>query len=198
MPQADIVIAIKPVVKAFDALNIAYYIGGSVASSAYGIARATMDVDMVAVIEAHHVSALVQQLEATYYIDADMIFDAITRQSSFNLIHLETMLKVDVFILKSHPYHRTTLQRRRKDTLDEDPDSPEFYFASVEDIILSKLDWYRMSGEASERQWRDVLGMLKVQNKLLDMAYLKHWAAELQLVALLQQAFGEAGLNDIH
>ena len=106
MPPVDIIAAIKPVVEAFKSLNIAYYIGGSIASSAYGIARATMDVDMVAAIKPHHIDLLVQQLESTYYIDAQMIRDAIARQASFNLVHLETMLKVDVLILKDEPYHR--------------------------------------------------------------------------------------------
>lgn len=194
MSQSDIVIATKPVAKAFEALHIPYYICVSVASSAYGIARATMDVDMVAAIKPQHVGALVQQLESTYYIDAEMILDAINRQSSFNLIHLETMLKVDIFALKNEPYHHTTLQRCRKDTLEEQ-DATEFYFVSAEDIILSKLDWYRMGGGVSERQWNDVLGVLKVQKQLLDIAYLEHWAARLQLADLLQRAFDEAGLE---
>jgi len=195
MHSTDIVAATQPVVKAFELLNIAYYIAGSVASSAYGIARATMDVDMVAAIKPHHVNLLVQQLESTYYIDADMIRDAIARQASFNLVHLETMLKVDVFILKNDPYHQTTLQRRRKDTLDEEPNAAEFYLVSAEDIVLSKLDWYRMSGGVSERQWKDVLGVLKVQQALLDMVYLEHWATQLQLYDLLQRAIAEAGIK---
>lgn len=195
MNQSDIVAATKPVVEAFEALNIAYYIGGSVASSAYGIARATMDVDMVAAIKPQHVSALVQQLEATYYIDADMMLDAINLQSCFNLVHLETMLKVDIFVLKNEPYHHTALQRRRKDTIDEEQDPTEFYFASAEDIILSKLDWYRMSGGVSELQWNDVLGVLRVQKQLLDITYLEHWAAKLQLADFLQRAFDEASIE---
>jgi hypothetical protein len=150
---------------------------------------------MVAAIKRQHVSALVQQLETAYYIDADMILDAIKQQSSFNLIHLETMLKVDVFVLKNEPYHHTTLQRRRKDTLDEEQDSTEFYFASAEDTILSKLDWYHKGGGVSERQWNDVPGVLKVQKQLLDIAYLEHWAAKLQLADFLQRAFDEAGIE---
>ncbi|MCP4427305.1 MAG: hypothetical protein GY803_22685 [Chloroflexi bacterium] len=195
MNQSDIVAATKPVVEAFEKLNIAYYIGGSVASSTYGMARATMDVDMIAAIKPHHVGALVQQLESAYYIDADMALNAINRQSSFNLIHLETMLKVDIFILKDGPYHRAALQRRRQDTLDEAPQKTEFYFVSAEDIILSKLDWYRMSGGVSDRQWNDVLGVLKVQKQSLDMAYLEHWAAKLQLDDFLQRAFDDAGIK---
>lgn len=109
MNQSDMVIATKPVVQAFEALNIPYYIGGSVASSVYGIARATMDVDLVADIKSQHVHALVKQLAADYYIATNMIFDPINRQSSFNLIRLETMLKIDVFVLKNEPYHSITL-----------------------------------------------------------------------------------------
>ncbi|MEA3309521.1 MAG: hypothetical protein U9Q70_08435 [Chloroflexota bacterium] len=193
MPSTDLVAALMPVVNAFERLDIAYYIGGSVASSAYGIARATMDVDMVAALEVQHVNTLVQQLKDNYYIDGDMILDAINHESSFNLIHLKTMLKVDIFVLKNEPYHHTALERRRKDTLDEVV-SPEFYFISAEDIILSKLDWYRLSGEMSRRQWKDVLGVLKVQGQLLDITYLEQCAAKLELADLLERAFVEAGL----
>ncbi len=187
---SDIVLALTPVVEAFVALHIPYYIGGSVASSAYGIARATMDVDLVAAIQPQHVGAFVAQLESDYYIDAEMILDAIGQFASFNLIHLGTMLKVDVFVLKNDPYHALTLQRRRKDTLGDD--TGEFYFVSPEDIILSKLDWYRMGGEVSERQWRDVLGVLKVQRQALDIAYLKAWATQLRLIDLLRQVLEAA------
>ncbi len=194
MPQSEITLAIRPVIETFTALQIPYYIGGSVASSAYGIARATMDVDFVAAIEAKHVPDFVAQLEASYYVDAAMILDAISRRSSFNLIHLETMLKVDVFVLKDEPYHATALQRRRKDTLDDDLEADEFYFGAPEDVILSKLDWYRMSA-GSERQWRDVLGVLKVQKYSLDITYLRHWAEHLRLTDLLQRALIEADIT---
>lgn len=78
---------------------------------------------------------------------------------------------------------------------DAEKDSVEFCFVSAEDIILSKLDWYRMSDGISERQWRDVLGVLKVQKPLLDIVYLEHWAAKLQLTDFLQRAFDEAGIK---
>ncbi|NBD36550.1 MAG: hypothetical protein GVY30_11215 [Chloroflexi bacterium] len=192
MQHPNIAAAIQPVVEIFEALNITYYIGGSVASSIYGMARMTMDVDMVADIQPHHVDLLVQQLESAYYIDDHMIHDAISRQASFNLVHLETMLKVDVFIFKDTPYHRAALQRCRKDKLDAGQDTTEFYFVSAEDIVLSKLDWYRMGGEVSERQWKDILGVLKVQWPTLDFTYLEHWATKLQMQDLLHRAFDEA------
>src|SRR4030042_2611920 len=104
MKKPDIIRALNRVIDCFEKLGIAYYIGGSVASSAYGLARATMDVDLVANVEIHQVDNLVKALEKDYYIDADMIKDAIRRRASFNLIHLETMLKIVVFILMNQPY----------------------------------------------------------------------------------------------
>lgn len=196
MKNPDVLAAIEPVIKAFEKLGVLYYIGGSVASSAYGIARATLDVDLVSDLKPHHVLPLVEMLESAYYIDEEMILDAIHRRSSFNLIHLDTMLKVDIFIVKDRLYHREALRRKRKDTLDEEQGAAEFYLASPEDIILNKLEWFRMGGNVSERQWLDVLGVLKVQEDLLDMEYLRHWAAELRLTDLLKQAIREAGVAE--
>jgi hypothetical protein len=133
-------------------------------------------------------------LESDYYIDEKMILDAIHRSSSFNLMHLETMLKVDVFVVKDRPYDREAFKRKRKDSLDEEQGAAEFYLASSEDIILSKLEWFRMGGNVSERQWGDVLGVLKVQGDSLDVKYLRYWAAELGIADLLEQAFRDAGI----
>ncbi len=195
MKDSDLIEAIKPVAAAFTSLGVSYYIGGSVASSAYGAARTTLDVDMASELKHHHVRRLVELLEATYYIDEDMILDAIKFHSSFNLIHLETMIKVDVFIPGENPYKKAIFQRKIKDTLDGKLDSPEFYLVSPEDIILLKLDWYRMGGEASVLQWRDVLGVLKVQKNSLDKEYLSKWASELKLADLLEQAYVDADIN---
>jgi hypothetical protein len=189
----DILAAAKPVCDAFEVLQVPYYIGGSIASSAYGIARATLDVDIVANLRIHHVQPLVNILEAGYYLDEAVIIEAIRRHSSFNLIHLETMLKVDVFISKSEPYHREIFQRIRQDSLDEDLPNLKFYLASPEDVILSKLDWFRLGGKTSERQWNDILGVLKVQKELLDLFYLKKWAVALGISDLLEKALSEAG-----
>lgn len=195
MKSPDILAAAKPVCDAFEVLHVPYYIGGSIASSAYGIARATMDVDIVAVLRTDQVQSLVNILETAYYLDEAVILEAIQHRSSFNLIHLETMLKVDVFISKSEPYHREIFQRIRQDSLDEDLPNLKFYLASPEDVILSKLDWFRLGEKTSERQWNDILGVLKVQKELLDRSYLKKWAAALGMSDLLEQALSEAGLS---
>ena len=195
MKKPDIIAALDMVIGCFEKVGTAYYIGGSVASSAYGIARATMDVDLVADIKIGQVNRLVKALEADYYIDAETIREAIHRSTSFNLIHLETMLKIDVFIVEDQPYDSEALARRRADTLDEE--SPRtFYLSSAEDIILSKLRWYQKGGGVSEHQWKDFLGVLKVQGVKLDLEYLKHWASRLNLSDLLNRSFDDAGMTE--
>jgi hypothetical protein len=123
-----------------------------------------------------------------------MIAEAIRTNSSFNLIHLETMIKIDVFIHKDEPYSLEALQRIRKDTL-EDTANLEFYFSSPEDIIISKLQWYKIGDLVSERQWLDVIGVIKVQGDSLDKKYLKGWSKKLGLSSLLKEAFDAADVK---
>jgi hypothetical protein len=191
----DIFQALEPVIQAFEMLGIDYQIGGSIASSAYGIARATLDVDVVADLREQHIQPFVERLSAAYYIDEDRVRDAVARQSSFNLIHLESMFKVDVFVLKSRHYDQVAFSRTRVERLGEGESNRLHNLVSPEDVILNKLDWYRQGGCVSERQWNDVLGMLKIQQLSLDYEYLKHWAAILDISKLLLQALEDA---DIH
>lgn len=194
MNNPDLLLAIEPIIDCFNALNISYQIGGSVASSACGVPRTTLDVDFVAIIEDSQVSSLVVQLQEKYYISADAIRDAIRNKSSFNLVHLETMIKADVFISKKRPYDQESFRRRRKEVLGEESIKLECFFTSPEDIILNKLVWYQMGNKISERQWSDVLGVMKVQGTSLDLPYLRHWANDLGVNDLLEQTMGEAGL----
>ena len=195
MKTPDILVALKPVINIFEKLSIPYYIGGSIASSIYGMARATMDVDIVANMDTRHIPALKQHLENDYYMDEDMIKEAILNKSSFNLIHLETVLKIDVFIYKDDPYQRIAIQRKLKDTLEEDNSDTTFYFSSPEDTIINKLIWYKMGGEVSDRQWLDVIGVIKVQGESLDKSYLKDWSQKLQILELLSKAFNESEIK---
>ncbi len=118
---------------------------------------------------------------------------SIDRFSSFNLIHLKTAMKIDVFIYKRGSYQDSALKRKQKDTLVENDKSSEFYFSSPEDIILNKLIWYEKGNRVSERQWLDVLGVLKVQGNSLDKDYLINWAQKLDIYSLLVDAYTEAG-----
>jgi hypothetical protein len=191
MTSPDIVDAIAPLVKVFDEMHVAYYIGGSVASSVYGIARSTMDVDIVADLEQRHVRDLLNILHNVYYVDEEAVNDALNRRSSFNLVHLETMIKVDVFVLKNEAYYRTAFGRRRKDTLVSGEPELRLFVASPEDVIVNKLLWYRSSGGVSERHLKDVGGILRIQGDALDMEYVRSWAAIMNIGDLLEKVLVE-------
>jgi hypothetical protein len=194
MNTLQVLAAISPIVEALEQLGVSYHIGGSVASSVYGILRATIDADLVANLYLEQVRPLVKRLEAEYYIDEDMVRDAVKRCSSFNIIHLDTMLKVDVFIPKSRLFDQEELRRSQQEVLLEG--TRPFNVASPEGTILNKLEWYRMGGEVSDRQWNDILGVLKVQGTNLDMNYLQKWAANLNVTDLLERALVDAGLKE--
>ena len=194
MKDPDLLLAVNPVVQVFDELAIPCYIGGSIASSVYGIARSTTGVDLVSDIEPPHIMTLMDRLKKNYYIDEMMIADAIKRGSSFNLIHLETSIKIDVFIPRDEIYHHTAMDRRYRDTLFDENITTAVYFCSPEDIIINKLQWYEGGGGVSERQWLDVSGVIKVQAESLDTTYLLRWSKDLGIFELLERAFAEAGV----
>jgi hypothetical protein len=181
------------ITKELEDLRIPYFIGGSLASALFGIIRATRGVDLVADIQSQHVGPLSERLKTSFYVQAEDIHDAIRHRSSFNIIHLETFFKADVFVLKGRVYDRAQFQRRFRHVISTDPERTA-YFCSVEDTILSKLEWYRLGNEISERQWYDVLGVMKVQREVLDHAYMQQWAAELGLTDLLARALEDAGV----
>jgi len=191
----DILEVTLKVVKAFDSLGIEYYIGGSIASSAYGVARSTLDVDMVANMNSDQAQALEELIEKEFYVDIDTIINAIAQHSSFNLIHLDSMLKIDVFIHKDQPFSNRVFMRRTEKLVSEDiPD--KLCFPSPEDIILIKLDWYKSAGESLSQQWNDILGVLKVQGIKLDLDYLKTWAKELGVSGLLERVLEDVGITE--
>ncbi len=184
--------ATEPLIRFFEANHIQYHIGGSVASSAHGIPRTTIDVDLVADIKPHHVEKMVQSLQPVYYIDESMILSAINNQTSFNLIHLETIIKIDVFILKQDAFDQKVMSRAVEGNLNiGETESFQVRFSSPEDIILHKLSWFRMGGEQSERQWKDILGVLKIQRDSLDFEYMQIWAKQIKVNDLLERALAE-------
>ena len=187
--------ATMPLIDALEELGITYYIGGSIASSTHGLSRTTIDADIIADIQVKHVRMLVKMLETIYYIDEEMIKDAIRHRSSFNIVFLNDMTKVDIFIPKQNPFAKQERQRIRKQVVEEGIRA--VYLASPEDTILSKLDWYKQGNKISTRQWNDVLGVLTERRSPLDFAYLRHWARDLDVADLLEMAFQEAGLQDV-
>lgn len=179
------------VTKVLEDQGVPYLIGGSLASTAYGKVRTTQDVDIIADIKLETVQEFILSLKNDFYLDEQMIIDAIRTHSSFNIIHRKTMFKVDVFILQDTPFEQSQLMRAEKIMFANDPESAA-YFASPEDTILAKLRWFRMGGEMSERQWRDVIGMLKVRKGKLDLEYLRKWSAELTVTDLFEKALQDA------
>lgn len=179
------------VTSTFEKLAVAYFVSGSLASVLYGMVRTTQDADVIADMRMEHIQPFVEALKDEFYIDEGMVAEAIQRHSSFNAIHRETVFKVDVFIPRPRPFLRSQLARAQEQTFNFATKSGA-RFASPEDTILAKLEWYRLGGEVSDRQWRDVLGVLKTRAGDLDRDYLRQWAAELRVSDLLEKAFREA------
>ena len=179
------------VTQTLEQIGIAYAIGGSLASSLHGVMRSTLDVDIVADMRFEHIPPLVAALAQEFYADNEMMREAIKRRSSFNLIHYETAFKVDIFIRKLRPFEQMQLERRQLSVIANDPER-SVYVTSPEDTVLAKLEWYRLGGEVSDRQWRDILGVLKTRAGELDLDYLHQWARELKVSDLLERVLQEA------
>jgi len=191
MTESDLVAALRPVADALDALGVVYYLGGPLASSAHGIARASLDADVVAAVTAEHVDPLVIRLQPAYYIPVDRLRQAVATRSSCNFIHLATMFKVDLFVSKGRPFDREAAGRARLQPIDESADARAFPIASAEDTVLAKLEWFRLGGESSERQWWDIVGVLKVTQDA-DLPYLRAWASSLGVADLLDRALDDS------
>jgi hypothetical protein len=187
MSQPEAVAALAPVLAVLQRLGVRHYVGGSMASSAHGIARSSVDADVVAELRPEHVSPLVAELADAYYVPEARVQDAVLRRGSFNLIHHQTMFKVDVFVARDRPFDRRALERARA-APEETMGGVRVPLASAEDTILAKLEWYRRGGEVSQRQWSDVIGMLQVGGTSLDGAYLAQGARELGVADLLARA----------
>lgn len=168
-----------------DALGILHTIGGSIASSFAGEPRSTIDIDIVAALEERHVDALVAALSPEFYVDAASLRRAVRNRSSTNLVHQATQLKVDIFVAGGTPLDAQQLRRRLAVDVG---DGRVLHVHPPEDILLQKLRWYRQGGEVSDRQWRDILAIVRVQDERLDLAYLRGNASILQVSDLLTRA----------
>jgi hypothetical protein len=179
------------VLAAFDSLGIAYAIGGSLASGIHGITRFTSDADVSVEPFEGLEGRLVARFGPDYYVSVEAIRQALRDRSTFNIINTSVGFKVDVFIRKDRGFDRSLMDRRIFATMADAPDRP-VAVVTAEDSILLKLEWYRLGGEISDRQWSDILGILRIQADRLDQSYLDRWAIELGVADLLADARRDA------
>ena len=171
-------------------LDIAYAIGGSMASSVYGKVRFTQDADVTVEPFDNQADKFFELLKSLFYISREAMYQALKQRRSFNIIHLESAFKIDIFIRKDTAFEKQILLRRKSLKLSDALERP-FSVVSPEDIILLKLQWYRDSGY-SERQWDDVLGILTTQGEKLDFEHLKKWSGILEINELLEKAISKS------
>ncbi len=190
-PGEGIIDVALRVADALEVVGAAYFLGGSLASSIDGEPRATNAIDFVVDVPAGRIGDLVRELGSDFEVDVAMLRDAILHGRSANVFYLPLVLKIDIFGHAHGPFDEMEFSRRRTVAV---RDGRALYVKSPEDTILRKLLWYREGGGVSDRQWRDVLGVLRAWAGKLDDAYLRSWASRLQLAPLFERACRESGL----
>ncbi len=177
--------ALDLVLSKLDEFGIRYMITGSFASNMHGVPRATQDADIVIEAESKALDRFIQSLGKDFYASSDAARDALSRRGIFNIIHLETGLKVDLIIRKTRLFSQTEFSRRQKAHFL----GRERWFATAEDIILAKLEWSKIG--TSERQFADALSVAKIRGKGLNQPYLRKWAKELEVEEQLERILKE-------
>lgn len=176
---------LERVAAAFETVAVPWAIGGSFASTLYGEPRATNDIDVIANLRLPHVAAFATALGTEFYADQEMMREAINARDSFNVIDERSFLKIDVFVPEPGPLGEGQLVRRRQFALSEA--GPNVFVLGPEDTILQKLRWFELTGRSSERQWRDVLSVIRLGGEL-DLAYAREVARDAKLLDLLEAA----------
>jgi hypothetical protein len=173
---------LKLVASRLNDAKIDYMLSGSVALTFYGKPRMTRDIDIVVMIPLETVDEFVKLFEQDFYIDRVMVADAIKNQFMFNIIHLETVIKVDFIIRKNQEYRILEFNKRKKMKLED----REVFVVSLEDLIISKLYWAKDS--FSEMQIKDIVSLMDLD---FDMNYVKEWGRRLGLDAILGRVLDE-------
>jgi len=192
--EHDLLVALIPVIEAFECLGIRYYLSGSIACSVYGLPRGAQDIDFLADIQFEHVCPLIDHLQAAYTINEQIVRDALAQRSVFSLLHLSSLVKVDVMLPRGTAFDSLVSQRAQQLSLIEG--YQPIWIASPEDVVLLRLEWYRDGEATADDQWNDILGVLKVQAPTLDLTYLRLVAQTLNVSGLLEQALIDAGIRE--
>lgn len=183
----DPVRVVLDVARALFRAGVPYAIGGSTASTFHGEPRSTMDVDVIVHCTALTTDSLAAHLALDFLVDSGLLREAARRWKMANVIHAQSMTKVDLYFREASGFDAVQVARAVAVSLS--PDSPQLVrLVSAEDIVLQKLRWFREGGEVSDRQWRDVLGVLETQAGRLDETHLDVWAERLGISDLLARA----------
>lgn len=188
----DILAALAPVVAAFDGLGVRHYIGGSVASTMHGAIRSTMDVDVVCDLRADQVEAFLAAFGADVYVSQAAVRQAVEKRSCFNVIHLPTAYKVDVFVSRGRPFDVAAMERAIPLPLAAGRETT-VPVATPEDSIVAKLEWFRIGDETPERQWQDVSRLVALHGDVLDLAYMRRMAESVGVAHLLDRLLRSTG-----
>lgn len=182
--------AVAAVADALDALGVRWAVGGSIASATHGEPRATNDVDIIVAFDEAQARDFVSRLGTSFYADADAAAASVRRRASFNVIDTRGFIKIDVFVPASGPLGLGQLDRRCE--VDVLPGGRPVFVLGPEDTVLQKLRWYQLGGAVSDRQWRDIVSVLRLVGSRLDDAYLDEVATSGGLHALLVKARADA------
>ena len=177
------------VLDALDTVGIQYMIVGSYASNYWGRPRSTHDADLIVEIAPKDATVFARLLEGEFYVADFAIRKAALERGHFNAIHLQEPFKVDFWVRKEEPYDLARFRRRREGTIF----GRRVWITSAEDVILSKLSWYRIS-PLLPQQLRDALEVYEIQERDLDHQYLQRWASRLGVDDLLEHIRQEAAI----
>lgn len=189
-PLPDVIAVALDFSQRLAALAVPFVVGGSLASSVHGEPRSTLDVDLVVGLRPQDVEPLLASVRPTYYLDADVLADAVRTAGTVNAVHLTAGIKVDLFVAGADPFEAERLRQRV--AVPVGPGAADLLWVDTpEHTILRKLEWYRRGGEQSDRQWRDVRAIAAVQGEALDWGLLSLWSGHLGVVDLVQRLWLE-------
>lgn len=192
MVPSDEIREVAAVAQALAGLGIQYALGGSMASSLLGVPRQTRDADLTVEPFPGREAELAACFDRNYYVSVPAMQEANRRRHSFNIINIPSGFKLDLFVRRERLFETSAMSRKIQVEIPALA-GQSLSVLAPEDVILFKLEWYRLGGGASERQWNDILGVLRIQKDHLDRDYLRRWAADLHVSDLCDKAVREAG-----